>query len=196
MKPLFLLVILGALGGCGGPSDAGGSPGPGPDGGASADAGGDAAPLGTAAGCLPVPAAHRAAAAACAANDPDAGVATCGSGTTSVKDACLVDGDCGASGVCLCQRPDTAGPAPCGTPIVVGNACVPSNCRADSDCAACGACIAQESICGPGAEGYYCQTPSDACASNSDCTDQPNGQCAYDVSASRWACRYDAACPG
>lgn len=196
-------VILGcSMLGCGGSTSTAGSGAPGDAGVDSGpgDARVDSAPPGDAGvdavgkGCRPVPPSHRATAATCASNG-DAGVATCGGGTMTAHDACLTDSDCGATGVCVCQKVDSTGPAPCGVSPVLGNVCAPSNCRTDADCPVCGACIPEESICG-GVDGYFCETPQDTCTTNADCTAQPNGQCTYNQTAKAWACRYDIGCPG
>lgn len=158
------------------------------------DAGGDAkgteAGADAARGCLPG-VDHREHADRCEshadAGPLDAGPAGCG-GTIIPHDGCLVDGDCGATGVCVCQAPHGNG---CGVPSVAGNACVPSNCRLDSDCAPCGKCRIEQS-CGA-ITGFYCETSLDECTTNADCGPSM-GICAF--RAGRWSCLRDVGCAG
>ncbi len=94
---------------------------------------------------------------ACAANPP---------GTTNGNvnhDDCLTDSDCGATGVCLCQAPQSLG----GESPILGNACVGGNCRTDDDCSDGAGCEYVDSTTG---SGYYCQTPDDECHTVNDCT--------------------------
>jgi hypothetical protein len=144
--------------------------------------------------CPPQAPGHRPTAKTCTANARDAGVSTCGGGTVPVQDACLRDEDCGPTAVCVCIRPQSSGPGPCGVVTPLGNACLPGNCRVDSDCAACGSCVLAVS-CGT-VGGYYCQTPNDTCSSSADCKAEGDGACEYDSNAGRWACSYNIRCPG
>jgi hypothetical protein len=136
---------------------------------------------------------HRPTATACPSHADagviEAGPSTCGQPLTP-QDACLGDPDCagahGANGVCVCQDPHGDG---CGTPLVTGNACVPSSCHVDSDCTACGTCRVEQS-CGV-VTGYYCGSPADECASNADCG---GGFCTFQ--GDHFACRNDIGCPG
>jgi hypothetical protein len=102
-------------------------------------------------------------------------------------DACLVDSDCGTTGVCECESPRCAEPF-----AVAGNVCVPGNCRVDADCA-CGFCAA-DTGCG-GIGGYWCTTVHDECSTDMDCADGgPATQCRW--STDHWACVEGMGCPG
>ena len=134
------------------------------------------------------PTLHRPTASACPSHETDAGVDSglprCG----SPHDFCLVDSDCGSTGVCECLTPA------CTAPINTrGNVCVtPSDCHVDSDCA-CGFCAADTGCYG--IDAYHCTTPYDECSTAADC---PEGgtltQCRWSID--HWACIARMACPG
>jgi hypothetical protein len=129
---------------------------------------------------------HRSSAAACPSHETDAG-ADSGVGCMPAYDACLVDSDCGGSGVCDCEVPRCTHPY-----ATTGNVCLPGNCRVDSDCA-CGFCAGEPS-CG-GLDGYWCTTPLDECSTNADCEDAGTSSgCRW--STDHWACVMLMACPG
>jgi hypothetical protein len=130
---------------------------------------------------------HRPSASTCPAHVPDAGSDASTPGCMPPHDACLVDSDCGSSGVCDCQEPRCSHPFPS-----TGNVCVPSDCRVDSDCA-CGYCAADVSCAGTSA--YHCTTPHDECSTDADCEDGGTfSQCHW--STDHWACIEGMACPG
>jgi hypothetical protein len=104
-----------------------------------------------------------------------------------IKDDCLTDKDCGASGVCSCK----------GSGLMPKNVCVPSNCRVDADCGAGAQCspshggptCAQSNFDNVG--GYYCRSPAlEDCQRDSDCQSIfGTGQCGtYNPQTSRWGC--------
>ncbi len=133
------------------------------------------------------PTLHRPAAAACEAHVSDAGADTGVGPCMQPHDACLVDSDCGSTGVCDCETPRCTVPFP-----IAGNVCVPSDCRIDSDCA-CGYCAADRS-CG-GVDSYHCTTPRDECSTDADCQDGGSfTQCRW--STDHWACVQGMGCPG
>jgi hypothetical protein len=183
-------VLLAALAACSGSASTSTHPGDGgPDAGGSADAGGDAVSHDDAGGTCGTepPATHRSSAATCPSHETDAGVDSGFVGCMSPHDACLVDSDCGSTGVCECEAPRCAEPF-----AVAGNVCVPSNCHVDSDCA-CGFC-AGDTSCG-GIDGYYCTTPHDECSTDADCQDGGTlTQCRW--SSDHWACVEAMGCPG
>lgn len=91
-------------------------------------------------------------------------------------DECFSDSDCGGRVPCECRASvSSADPNVCLTG---------SNCRVDSDCGPGG-------YCSPSIEGlstaYYCHTPDDTCANDSDCPmNQPT--CALDTISGHWGC--------
>jgi hypothetical protein len=117
----------------------------------------------------------------------DAGPGPCGQGLVP-HDACLTDADCGPGSACVCQTPGVQG---CGVPPTYGNACVPSNCRTGADCSPCAVCREQY-VCGK-VTGYFCATPGDECAGDSDCPSAEPGACQYQNG--RWSCQ-SVGCPG
>jgi hypothetical protein len=197
---LLLLALAGCSGGTStttSPADAGG------------DAGGDAAGRGDSGNAPPPPtdaggvvvarpdgggacraeppSYHRPSAMACPSHETDAGRDSGILGCDPPHDACLVDSDCGGSGVCDCEDPRCTHPF-----ATTGNVCLLGNCRVDSDCA-CGFCAA-ELTCG-GLAGYWCTTPLDECATNADCQDGGTGSvCGW--SMDHWACGPATPCPG
>lgn len=133
------------------------------------------------------PTLHRPAASTCPSHESDAGADSGVVGCMPPHDACLVDSDCGGTGVCDCESPRCAEPF-----AVAGNVCVPSDCRVDSDCA-CGFCAADTS-CG-GIDAYHCTTPHDECSTDADCQDGGAAtQCRW--STDHWACVMAMGCPG
>jgi len=70
-----------------------------------------------------------------------------------------------------------------------------SNCRIDADCGAGGYCSrsfapdycnGHDAICGFNCGfGYFCHTPKDTCADDTDCAGL---HCLYDVDTQSWAC--------
>jgi hypothetical protein len=153
------------------------------------DAGGDVAthPDGGAACRTEAPTTHRPSAATCSSHETDAGADAGLVGCEPPHDACLVDSDCGGSGVCDCEAPRCSHPF-----ATTGNVCLPGNCRVDSDCA-CGFC-AGESSCG-GLDGYWCTTPLDECATDADCQDGGTiSACRW--STDHWGCVAVTGCPG
>jgi hypothetical protein len=133
------------------------------------------------------PTSHRPSAATCPSHESDAGTDAGMIGCMSPMDACLVDSDCGSTGVCECETPR------CTEPFAVrGNVCLPSNCRVDSDCA-CGFCAGEPSC--SGVDAYYCTTPQDECSTDADCQDGGSfTQCRW--STTHWACVEGMGCPG
>jgi hypothetical protein len=130
---------------------------------------------------------HRPSASACPSHETDAGADSGILGCMPPHDACLVDSDCGGSGVCDCESPRCAQPF-----ARTGNVCLSGNCRVDSDCA-CGFCAAELS-CG-GLDGYWCTTPLDECSTDGDCQDGgASSQCRW--STDHWACVVAMGCPG
>lgn len=118
----------------------------------------------------------------------NSGLSVCGQ-PVSPHDECLVDQDCGDSGVCACVVPRSAGCG--GIVLMLGNVCAPAECRADADCAECGICRSESNCLG---SGYYCATPNDECTSNADCSATPvGGFCAYQNG--RWICLSESICP-
>jgi hypothetical protein len=133
------------------------------------------------------PTVHRPSASTCLSHTSDAGVDSGIPSCMPPHDACLVDSDCGSSGVCDCETPRCAEPF-----AVSGNVCVPSDCRVDSDCA-CGFC-AGDASCG-GLQAYHCTTPRDECSTGADCQDGGTlTQCQW--STDHWACVQGMGCPG
>lgn len=178
-----------------------------------------------------VPFFHRATAQACAAGDatPDAGSscssdADCvpdgGTGLTLLRtclhgrcrsDECLVDSDCGNTGLCACARfasptgsGGSGGAGGSNAPVAGGqsgaagagafarNICLPGNCRVDSDCGTNGYCVASFGPCG-GIDGYYCHTANDSCMNASeDCPPASCGGrplCTYSPAAAAFTCK-------
>jgi hypothetical protein len=122
---------------------------------------------------------------ACLAYD-DAGIARyCNA------DACHTDVDCADAGVCLCGSPATS------TAIATPNACLSGgNCRVDSDCT-------QSHYCSPSSVGcgmtfsYFCHTPSDDCANDTDCRSEQFCQYAPGSGGTgKWTCVNAGACGG
>jgi hypothetical protein len=96
-------------------------------------------------------------------------------------DQCVIDSDCGDSGICSCRDPYGAGE----------NLCVPSNCSVDSDCGNGGFCSPTMEGCGAyvGTVGYYCHTAEDHCLDDSDCdADAGFPHCVFDSPINRWIC--------
>jgi hypothetical protein len=95
-------------------------------------------------------------------------------------DECFADTDCADGGVCAC-RDEASGNA---------NVCVPGNCHVDADCGDGGYCSPSPGGCWPyaGTVGYYCHTPQDTCANDSDCRFSQLF-CIFDTTvAQRWVC--------
>jgi len=133
------------------------------------------------------PTLHRPSASTCPSHVSDAGADSGTVGCMPPHDACLVDSDCGGTGVCDCEAPRCTEPF-----AVAGNVCVASDCRVDSDCA-CGFCAADTS-CG-GIDAYHCTTTHDECSTDADCQDGGAAtQCRW--STDRWACVMAMGCPG
>ncbi len=133
------------------------------------------------------PMVHRPSASTCPSHTTDAGADSGTLGCMPPHDACLVDSDCGATGVCDCEAPRCTEPFP-----LSGNVCLPSDCHVDSDCA-CGFC-AGDSSCG-GLDSFHCTTPHDECTTDADCQDGSTlTQCHW--STDHWACAQGTACPG
>jgi hypothetical protein len=110
--------------------------------------------------------------------------------STCVCDQCMVDGDCGATGVCACNG-QTFG----WSHTLRGNVCVPSNCRVDGDCGLGGFCSPTTDLsCGAfyGVTGYYCHTVNDQCINDTDCA---AGTCRYSPQVGYWVCA-TGACAG
>jgi hypothetical protein len=189
LAPLLLLVPLAACSGGTQTTTHGGDGGTGSDSGEGADVGADVVIHGDSGGTCRTepPTNHRPSAATCPPHESDAGADSGMVGCMSPMDACLVDSDCGATGVCECETPR------CTEPFAVrGNVCLPSNCRVDSDCA-CGFCAGEPS-CG-GIDAYYCTTPHDECSTDADCQDGGSfTQCRW--STDHWACVEGMGCPG
>ena len=74
---------------------------------------------------------------------------------------CDTDQDCTAGNVCRCDRE--------------GGSCVPARCATDAECSPGLLCSRRRNECWQGlfdpTDAYDCQSPSDQCASNSDCPD-------------------------
>jgi hypothetical protein len=133
------------------------------------------------------PTLHRQAVSACPSHVSDAGADSGLVGCMPPHDGCLVDSDCGSTGVCDCESPRCAEPF-----AVAGNVCVSSDCRVDSDCA-CGFC-AGDTSCG-GIDAYHCTTPHDTCSTDADCQDGGTlTECRW--STDHWACVEAMGCPG
>jgi hypothetical protein len=191
-SPVLLILVLG----CSGSVSPSGQPGDGgaSDSGRGSDAGGDAISRGDAGGdagggsCRTAPPTlHRPSAATCSAHVSDAGADSGVGACMAPHDDCLVDSDCGSSGVCDCEEPR------CTVPFAVaGNVCVPSDCHVDSDCP-CGFC-AGDVWCG-NIQSYHCTTPHDECSTDTDCQDGGTlTQCRW--STDHWACVEGMGCPG
>jgi hypothetical protein len=190
---LAVLLLVAPLAGCSGSTQTtvhGGDGGAGTDSGEVGDTGADVvSPPGDAGGSCRTepPTTHRPSASTCSSHETDAGVDSGFVGCMPPHDACLVDSDCGSTGVCDCETPRCTEPF-----AVAGNVCLPSNCRIDSDCA-CGFCAGEPS-CG-GIDAYYCTTPHDECSTDADCQDGGMfTQCRW--STDRWACVEGMGCPG
>ncbi len=133
------------------------------------------------------PTIHRPTTSACTSNETDAGADSGIPGCMPPHDACLVDSDCGTTGVCDCEQPRCTEPF-----AVAGNVCLSANCRVDSDCA-CGFCAGDQSCAG--LDGYFCTTPQDECSTDADCQSGGSAmQCHW--STDRWACVAAQGCPG
>lgn len=103
--------------------------------------------------------------------------------STCVCDQCMVDGDCGATGVCACDGQTFGWPH-----TRRGNVCIPSNCRVDADCGPSGFCSPTTDLgCGAfyGVAGYYCHTVNDQCTNDTDCA---AGTCRYSPQVGYWVC--------
>ena len=96
-------------------------------------------------------------------------------------DACIKDADCGENRICECE----------GGWASDNNVCLDGNCRVDADCPGSW-CSPTFGDCGnySGVVSYYCRTPEDTCLNDSDCTDEPEGYCAFSPMLNRWACSY------
>jgi hypothetical protein len=188
--PSFLF-LSAALAACSGSVTQGAPPDSGlaSDGGTTTDTGADAISHPDAAGTCRTepPTVHRPSATTCPSHETDAGSDSGFVSCMTPHDACLVDSDCGTTGVCDCESPR------CTEPFAVsGNVCVPSDCHVDSDCA-CGFC-AGDTSCG-GLDAYHCTTPQDECSTDADCQDGgPLTECHW--STNHWACVQGMACPG
>jgi hypothetical protein len=188
---LLLLLLLAACGGASvtNPSSDAGSDATGmTDAAGMSDAAGDVVtrPDGGAGCHSESPTYHRPSASACPSHETDAGPDSGIVGCMPPHDACLVDSDCGDSGVCDCEEPRCSHPF-----ATTGNVCLPGNCRVDSDCA-CGFCAGATSCTGLG--GYWCTTPLDECSTNGDCQDA-GALTVCQWSTDRWACAQAAPCP-
>jgi hypothetical protein len=182
------LFLIGALAACSGSTSPGTHAG---DGGGSGDGSGSGGGSGSSSGggtCrTEPPTVHRPSASACSSHTSDAGVDSGIGGCMPPHDACLVDSDCGSTGVCDCEAPRCAEPF-----AVAGNVCIPSDCRVDSDCA-CGFCAGDPS-CG-GLQAYHCTTTHDECSTDADCQDGGTlTQCRW--STDHWGCVQGMGCPG
>jgi hypothetical protein len=106
----------------------------------------------------------------------DAGVlyqGTCRAGVCRL-DQCLTDRDCPSNTACNCR-------GDFGSNHGGRNWCEPANCRTDSDCGPGGVCSPSISSgpCGY-LEGFFCRTPQDTCATDTDCASQGSGMsCEY-----------------
>jgi hypothetical protein len=121
-----------------------------------------------------------------------------GVGDVCSYDACFTDADCGPGNLCECGASlGTNGSD--GTPMRLGNKCLPGNCRVDSDCGPHGYCSPTfDTTCGPydGVQGYDCHTIQDTCTNDTDCTGTaPAGYCAWQPPLGKWACA-TSACAG
>ncbi|HEX6242799.1 MAG TPA: hypothetical protein VFZ61_17925 [Polyangiales bacterium] len=95
-------------------------------------------------------------------------------GSYCAQDGCDDDSHCGPGERCTC------------TSYV--KRCVPSQCRADTDCQPGQRCVTS-SRCGDFVDGFYCTTRADTCASDADCSGQPESTCAYVEEQQRWRCQ-------
>jgi hypothetical protein len=93
-------------------------------------------------------------------------------------DSCFLDTACsGTTPVCRCRQNPTD-----------PNTCVPGSCKVDSDCG--GFCSPSVSFANTYFfDGYRCHTKGDACFDDSDCgVAGSHAACAFDPTASHWAC--------
>jgi hypothetical protein len=108
-------------------------------------------------------------------------------------DACIVDGDCGGSSVCVCRLSTNYD----------ANTCFHGNCKVDAECGPGAYCSPSgpdvDSSCRtglePGSFGFFCHTAQDACVDDRDCpANLPWPQkCLFDPTARHWAC-FDMKC--
>lgn len=99
-------------------------------------------------------------------------------------DGCYVDGDCTGGGVCLCGRSAASSNG-------ANHRTLKAGCRVDSDCGPNDVCSPSfDSGCGAygGTFGYFCHTPEDTCANDSEFMSEPGGYCAFDYRVGKWAC--------
>ncbi len=89
---------------------------------------------------------------------------------------CESDADCGADQLCAC-----------GDPVGI---CVRATCKTDADCGGGKLCMRSVGECG--SISWHCQTGSDECATNDDCTSPAT--CAY--TDSKWTCLQDNCAAG
>lgn len=96
-------------------------------------------------------------------------------------DSCYRDSDCKA-GVCTCEEQGKR-----------GYYCKPGSCAVDGDCGDDGYCSPTWELgCGSylGVIGWYCHAPADECTNDDECTEQPNGYCAWSPEKKHWVCGY------
>jgi hypothetical protein len=103
---------------------------------------------------------------------------------TCTYDDCASDSDCNG-GACACRESPIHANPYWGSQTK----CLAGNCHTDSDCGSGGYCSPSPELgCGPQYwYGYYCHTPIDECANDTDC-DDANAYCAYDAATSHWIC--------
>jgi hypothetical protein len=112
------------------------------------------------------------------------------SASSIAGDQCTQDSDCPTGKACDCANEQ------------VGNAehtnqCITAECRIDSDCGPGGYCsLSVVPLCGSAGEsGFYCHTPLDTCADDTDCSRNGGfgGTCTFTGKA--WGC-VTAGCAG
>jgi hypothetical protein len=96
-------------------------------------------------------------------------------------DGCLVDSDCDAGNVCVCNGSTGGGLR---SP---GNVCVPATCTVDADCGSGRYCAPSRGYCGT-VEGFYCTSPKDTCVNpQTDCACGGNA-CEYSPVVGHFVC--------
>lgn len=102
----------------------------------------------------------------------------CGEGTGQLAGAfcnygCVTDAECAATQLCECGDP-------------VGR-CVAAACKSDADCGASFLCRSYDSTAGCQSMAYTCQSPTDECGSDADCS-ATTQLCRLDEVARRFKC--------